>query len=151
MPRVHDLDRIPIRTESRTVFDVIRRIKNNTYILDPDFQRDFVWNEVQQSKLIESILMGIPLPVFYLLERPDGRIVIVDGLQRLHTFRSFEANQLKLNLKENSDLDGHMFETLGMKLQDRFLDCNLTVYLSQNRFRSNDVLISSSVLTLVNR
>ncbi len=63
----YPIDSVLIRNESRTVFDVNRRIKQKQFILDPDFQRDFVWDAFQQSKLIESTLMRIPLPVFFLL------------------------------------------------------------------------------------
>lgn len=129
MPTIDDIDQIHIRRESRQVQDVIRRINNKTYILDPDFQRDFVWTRVQQSKLIESILMRIPLPVFYLLEIHDGHIMIVDGLQRLSTFHRFRSNELALHLKDNEELNGRKFSDLGMKLQERFLECNLTVYI----------------------
>ena len=64
----YPIDTLLIRNESRTVFDVVRRIEKGGFIMDPDFQRDFVWDEDKQSKLIESVLMRIPLPVFYLGE-----------------------------------------------------------------------------------
>lgn len=51
--------------------------------MNPDFQRDFVWSPDKQSKLIESCVMRIPLPVLYVAEGDDGRITVVDGLQRL--------------------------------------------------------------------
>src|ERR1017187_10508853 len=62
----YPLDVILIRNENRTVFEVERRINSGSYIMDPDFQRDFVWNDDLQSKLIQSVLMRIPLPVFYI-------------------------------------------------------------------------------------
>ena len=65
----YPLDTVLIRTESRTVDDVLRRIKQGRYVLDPEFQRDFIWTDLKQSKLIESVLMRIPLPVFL----PCGR------------------------------------------------------------------------------
>jgi uncharacterized protein with ParB-like and HNH nuclease domain len=78
----YPLDAVFVRTEPRTVGDVVDRIERKRYILDPDFQRDFVWQVPKQSKLIESCIMRIPLPVFYVAEAPDGRIIVVDGLQR---------------------------------------------------------------------
>ena len=92
------LDTTLIRTESRTIYDVLRRIGQDNYIMDPDFQRDFIWDERKQSKLIESVLMRIPLPVFYIAENTDGRVVVVDGLQRLSTFRHFVEGGLRLRL-----------------------------------------------------
>jgi hypothetical protein len=64
----YPIDTVLIRTEPRTVFDILRRIEKGSYVMDPDFQRDFIWSEDVQSKLIESVLMRIPLPVFYLAE-----------------------------------------------------------------------------------
>jgi hypothetical protein len=68
----YPLDSVFVRTEQRTVSDIVKRIRANRYILDPDFQRDFVWSAQQQSRLIESCLMRIPLPVFYVAEAEDG-------------------------------------------------------------------------------
>ena len=94
----YPIDDILIRHENRTIYDVIRRIDQDNYVMDPDFQRDFIWPEDNQSKLIESVIMRIPLPVFYLAEDDKGRMVVVDGLQRLSTFQRFVKDKLKLRL-----------------------------------------------------
>jgi len=125
----YPIDTLMIRTESRTVHDVLRRIERGDYIMDPDFQRDFVWNEEKQSKLIESVLMRIPLPVFYFAENDDGKHVVVDGLQRITTFKRFVSNKFKLRLRESPDLNGKRFDDLPVKLKNRIEDCNLTLYL----------------------
>ena len=59
----YPLDKLLIRNESRTIYEVSRRIDQGTYIMDSDFQRDFIWKENKQSRLIESVIMRIPLPV----------------------------------------------------------------------------------------
>src|ERR1700677_4217905 len=94
----YPLDSVFVRTDARTVRDVVMRINNDRYDLNPDFQRDYLWNEVKQSRLIESCVMRIPLPVFYVAEAKDGRIIVVDGLQRLTTFKRFLNNEFKLRL-----------------------------------------------------
>lgn len=68
---------------------VLRRIKNNTIKLAPDFQRNYVWNLERKSLLIESMMLRIPLPMFYVSEDRDGIWEVVDGLQRLTTIRDF--------------------------------------------------------------
>lgn len=123
------LDTTLIRTESRTVFEVIRRIGQDNYIMDPDFQRDFIWDERKQSKLIESVLMRIPLPVFYIAENQDGRVVVVDGLQRLSTFRHFVEGGLRLRLPAQSELNNKKFADLPARLQNRIEDFNLSLYI----------------------
>src|SRR4051812_18768614 len=92
----YPLDAVFVQTETRIFSEVVKRIEGDRYILDPDFQRDFVWQPQKQSKLIESCVMRIPLPVFYVAEANDGRIIVVDGLQRLTTFVRFIGNQFRL-------------------------------------------------------
>ena len=124
----YPIDDLLIRHESRTIHDVIRRIYQGNYIMDPAFQRDFIWPEDKQSKLIESVIMRIPLPVFYMAENDGGRMVVVDGLQRLSTFQRFLADDLKLRLPERKELNGKKFSNLDSKLQNRVEDCNLIFY-----------------------
>lgn len=124
------IDSIMIRSETRSVFEVSRRIKNGNYIMDPDFQRDFVWDHARQSKLIESALLRIPLPVFYLAETRDGKTVVVDGLQRLTTFHRFLNSEFKLRgLEFQKDLNGKRFKDLIPALQNRIEDTPLQLYL----------------------
>ncbi len=136
----YPIDTVLIRNEPRTVHEVIRRIEKGGYIMDPDFQRDFIWPEDKQSKLIESVLMRIPLPVFYLAENNKGQMVVVDGLQRLSTFRRFLNNDLKLKLPHQKELNNKRFEQLSPKLQNRIEDCNLILYLIDAKVPSQALL-----------
>ena len=129
----YPLDEMLIRSNSRTIHDVIRRIDQGRYVMDPDFQRDFIWPEDKQSKLIESVIMRIPLPVFYLAEDDEGRVVVVDGLQRLSTFERFVKNKLKLRLADRTDLNGKSFSELPPKFQNRVEDCNLIFYVIDSK------------------
>lgn len=131
----YPLDAVFVRTETRSVSEVVKRIQSQRYVLDPDFQRDFVWPAPKQSKLIESCVMRIPLPVFYVAEAPDGRIIVVDGLQRLTTFTRFIGNELKLTGLGGDTafrahaLEGKYFRDLPLNLQERVLDTQLTMYI----------------------
>lgn len=125
----YPIDTLLIRSETRTVHDVSRRIEKGGYVMDPDFQRDFIWPDDKQSKLIESVLMRIPLPVFYLGEDDEGRMIVVDGLQRLSTFVRFVNNDLRLKLPHQTELDKKLFKQLSPKLQNRIEDCNLILYI----------------------
>jgi hypothetical protein len=125
----YPLDELAIRDERRTTSDVIRRIKNARFVLDPDFQRGFVWGADKQSRLIESILLRIPLPVFYVAEDEEGRLIVVDGRQRLTTLLHFLDNKLALQLKDRPELDGRRFNSLDVRLQNRVEDCQLLFYI----------------------
>jgi len=133
----YPLDSVFVRTDYRTVNEVVQRINANRYILNPDFQRDFLWSVKKQSRLIESCLMRIPLPVFYVAEAQDGRIIVVDGLQRLITFKRYLNNEFALSKlgdgredapQENPFL-GKRFDDLPLNLKERVLDTQLTLYI----------------------
>lgn len=125
----YPIDTLLIRNETRTVHDVLRRIERGAFVMDPDFQRDFIWDADKQSRLIESVVMRIPLPVFYLAEDDRERLVVVDGLQRLTTFQRFVNGELQLRLKDQPELNGSKFGDLSAKLQNRVEDCNLILYV----------------------
>lgn len=129
----YPIDTLLIRQETRTVHDIVRRIGQHAYVMDPDFQRAYVWGEDKQSKLIESVLLRIPLPVLYLAEDRDGKMIVVDGLQRLWTFERFVNNKLKLKLKDQPELNGKYFRDLSAKLQNRIEDCNLILYVIDSK------------------
>lgn len=57
--------------------------------IQPEFQRYFVWDKAKSSRLIESALLGIPLPVIYLSEEQNGKVYVIDGQQRLTSFFSY--------------------------------------------------------------
>ena len=122
-----------IRNDHRTVRDVLHRIDQGRYVMNPDFQRDFIWPEDKQSKLIESVIMRIPLPVFYMAEDSEGRMVVVDGLQRLSTFKRFSDGDLKLRLPDRLELNGKAFSDLPPKYQNRVEDCNLIFYIIDSK------------------
>ena len=128
---VYPLNDVMVRSETRTVANVVERIKRKRYFMDPDFQRDFVWEPSKQSKLIESCLMRIPLPVLYVAEsRDDGRIVVVDGLQRLTTFVRFLGGKFALTgLGRGNQLNGKRFSDLQIHLQERMEDTQLRLYI----------------------
>ncbi|MCY4306007.1 MAG: DUF262 domain-containing protein [Aestuariivita sp.] len=129
----YPLDDLLIRQENRTIHDVIRRIEKEFYVMDPDFQRDFIWTEDKQSKLIESVIMRIPLPVFYMAEDEEGKIVVVDGLQRLSTFKRFIKDELRLKLPARNEINGQRFSELSPKIQNRVEDCNLIFYIIDSK------------------
>jgi hypothetical protein len=136
----YPLDAVFVRTDQRTVGEVVRRIRAGRYDLNPDFQRDFVWTPEKQSRLIESCLMRIPLPVFYVAEATDGRIIVVDGLQRLSTFRRFFDDELKLTFSRSNDpdvkrnpLSGKLYKDLQLNLQERLEDTQLTLYILDSK------------------
>jgi hypothetical protein len=96
-----------------TIKDLHDRYKDGELDLQPDFQRQFVWDKVRSSRLIESVLLGVPLPIIYLAEEPDGNESVIDGQQRLTSFFEFLDGNLKLTgLRVRSILNGMKFAEL---------------------------------------
>lgn len=82
-----DEARAEIRTDSYAVSigEWISLYEKNELDIHPEFQRFFRWTPEQKSRLVESILLGIPVPQIFVAQRPDGVWDVVDGLQRLST------------------------------------------------------------------
>lgn len=92
--------------------------KDGDLILDPIFQRRKVWDDTRASRLIESVMLEVPLPVFYLAEIPDGTEEVIDGQQRLRAFFRFLDNEYPLRgLKALPDLNGRKFKDLDKPTQ----------------------------------
>ncbi|GBF76351.1 hypothetical protein PA598K_04814 [Paenibacillus sp. 598K] len=114
---------IKVEREQYSIYELKRKFSKELIILDPEFQRKYVWGTQQQSELIESVLMGIPLPLFYLNETKDGKLVVVDGLQRLTTFFKFLDNEFKLqDLKILNNINDCYFSQLGEAFQSKLED-----------------------------
>jgi len=79
---------------SLSVGEIVNMYKDKEFIINPDFQRLFRWEIGQKSKLIESILLGIPLPSIFVFEKQDSTWELIDGLQRISTLLEF-MGQLK--------------------------------------------------------
>lgn len=119
-----------ISRETASVFQLKRRFEKKPSMLNltPLFQREEVWNLKQKSELVESIIMGIPIPVFYVKEQPDGIYVVVDGKQRLTTLFEFIDDKFPLgNLSILKDYKGKHFSELSPLDQNKIEDCSLTV------------------------
>lgn len=97
---------------------------NEIYV--PEYQRELVWSEVEQSRFIESILMNLPVPYIFLADtgagsHREGRLEIIDGSQRLRTLARFVENDLILDgLKKLPLLNGFCFRDLTKPRQLRF-------------------------------
>ena len=135
----YPLDSVFVRKEERSVGEVVKRIRAKRYQLDPEFQRNFVWGSEKQSKLIESCIMRIPLPVFYVAEAKDGSIIVVDGLQRLTTLFRFMENLLHLkgftgNISSSRHpLEGKTYSDLPTNLKERIEDTQLIFYILDSK------------------
>ncbi|MBD1576898.1 DUF262 domain-containing protein [Vibrio sp. S11_S32] len=81
---------INLREDKISVFEIIRWTNKGKFVLDPEFQRSpNAWNEMKKSMFIESLILNLPLPHFYFNKDSSGRLVVIDGLQRLTAVLDF--------------------------------------------------------------
>lgn len=132
-----------IRQLTPVVSLIFDRLSFGEIELQPDFQRkDRVWPEPRKSKLIESILMGLPLPVFYFAERPNGDWIIVDGLQRITTIYDFMRGEFSLNgLEVLDELNGKSFSGLERAEQRKIREYPLTAHLIDMATDKDNIIV----------
>ncbi len=133
-----DPDRIDVITRNPTVDLLLSRIRTGRIDLQPDFQRrPGIWTEERQSRLIESLLLRIPLPTLYAAEGEDEAWTVVDGIQRLTAITRFidpeaiNARRLILRKLEylGKDYNGSSYDELTGRLQTRLRETELVVHL----------------------
>lgn len=96
----------------------------------PPYQREFIWNEEKQSQFIESVIMGLPIPMMFLAEVEKGVFEIVDGTQRIRSLESFNSNDLPLEgLKKLSTLNDFKFSDLPETQRNKFLSRALRIVI----------------------
>jgi len=127
-----DPTKIDISMRQMTLDLLIKRIKENEINLRTKFQRkEGLWDATKQSRLIESLMIRIPLPAFYFDGTDDNNWLIVDGLQRLTAIKRFVIDKtIDLNnLEFLTDYNGYEFEKLPRQLQRRIEETQVTVFI----------------------
>lgn len=118
--------------------------KRGKLIVQPDFQRQFVWDSKKSSRLIESALLDIPLPVVYISQEKDGNEYVIDGQQRLTSFFSFmdgkfpdDADFRLSGLKVFPEYNRKKFTELSEEDQDKVRYCKIRTITFRKESDSN--------------
>lgn len=100
-----------------TVEHIVQHFQEDLFYV-PEYQRFHVWNAEKQARFIESVILGLPIPMMFLAEMSDGRLEIVDGVQRISTLESFYSFDLRLEkLERLQTLNGFLFSDLPVSQQ----------------------------------
>lgn len=126
-------EKIDVRQENKTVYLLCKRIDHDEIDLFPEFQRRAgIWDLRKRSRLIESILLRIPLPVFYVAADVVDRWSVVDGLQRMTTIHDFLKGKFQLRgLEYLVRFDGFGFSDLPRGMQRRIEETELVMNVIQ--------------------
>lgn len=128
---------VDIITQPMVISNIVDQLKYGDILLEPDFQRrPDLWNPTQQSRLIESLMIRIPLPSFYFDSTDDDKLIVVDGLQRLYAIKKFMVLDLEdkdrlvlTGLEYLKEYEGKKFEDLPSSIQRRIKTQSLTAYV----------------------
>ena len=139
---------------TKTIEDIIDEMGNNKFLIRPAYQRQEVINIKKASGIIESMLLGIPLPPIFIFRRGNGICEVVDGQQRLLSILAFlgesyinekgqqtrsKKNHYKLFKKLTilNELGGNKYDDLDENWQDRILDFELSVVYIDEKLNNN--------------
>jgi len=126
-----DPQKIKINRKALNVGSIVTRLRRKSITLAPSYQRGEVWDLKKKSQLIESLLLRIPLPSFYVAEGDNGEYEVVDGQQRLTAIRDFYFENG--NIEKNSNGLGFKLEGLEYLKKFEGHQCsNLPTSLQQN-------------------
>lgn len=115
-----------IRKDKKALDKLYRR--RDRYDLQPDFQREKVWSEIRQQKLMDTVLKKWDIPKIYLRVVEEENFECIDGQQRMTAIFKFYDNQLKLP-KESGEYVGLYYNGLPDKVKDIFDDYELDIEL----------------------
>ncbi|MCI8533340.1 MAG: DUF262 domain-containing protein [Lachnospiraceae bacterium] len=130
--QIYPMDGIKVDKGFYSVFELRRRYQspNKRIVLDSDFQRDNVWSLKRKAELVESVLMGLPLPVFYFNQDKYGRLIVVDGRQRLSALFEYMDDEYALqNLNVMPQLNEKRFSELSPVMAGRLEDYQIQAHV----------------------
>lgn len=123
---------VNITQKPMNIYNLMERLEYGEIDLQPDFQRKGgLWSNEQQSQLIESLMLKIPLPAFYFNASVDDRWVVIDGLQRLTAFNNFLVGKKKKRfekLQYLSEFNGLTFDELPRQYIRRVKEAPIIAY-----------------------
>lgn len=128
-PANYSNEELDIKESHMQVISLVRK-KEQGKIVIPKFQRNQVWKPQQKSRFIESLILNIPVPPFYISQDIEGKMIIVDGLQRSSAIFDFLSNNYKLvGLEALPSLNGKSYNELESELKARIEDRELLLYV----------------------
>ena len=121
--------KIIVSKNDRSLAELFRWYKQGKLIIDPEWQREYVWDRKRASKLLESILIDIPVPVIYLAQTRSRKYEVIDGQQRLSSVFDYFDDKLKLSgLEIKTELNGKKFKECEDLIKGKLEDATLRTF-----------------------
>ena len=117
--------RLITETYDFSISTIYEYLKNDDIYI-PSFQRKYVWNRAQASRLIESLIIQVPIPVIYLHQEKDEKLAVIDGNQRLKSIQLFLEDEFELaGLTAYPELTGNRYSELDPRFKRHILNRTL--------------------------
>lgn len=119
---------IDYTTRDYSIDFLVQKFREDEFYIPDEYQRQFIWDDDKKSLFIESVLLGLPIPLMFFSDTEDGRCEIIDGAQRTQSLEAFMSNDLELtNLKKLDSLLGFRYDDIPEYFKKKFDKTNIRV------------------------
>ena len=119
---------IDYTTRDYSIDFLVQKFREDEFYIPDEYQRQFIWDDDKKSLFIESVLLGLPIPLMFFSDTEDGRCEIIDGAQRTQSLEAFMSNDLELtNLKKLDSLLGFKYDDITEYFKKKFDKTNIRV------------------------
>ncbi len=126
---------------------IVHKLQQDRYYV-PEYQRNLIWSHTTQSKFIESVLMGLPIPFVFFWQDENGKMEIVDGSQRLRTILAFMEDKIRLKgLESIPSANGLRYSDFSISRQLKFAETPIRVIILDN---ATDALTRTEMFARIN-
>lgn len=119
---------IDYNTRDYSIDFLIQQFRENEFYIPDEYQRQYIWNPEDKNRFIESILLGLPIPLMFFSDAEDGRCEIIDGAQRTQAMEEFMSGDLVLDgLKKLTSLNGFSYNDIPAYFRKKFDKTNMRI------------------------
>ena len=119
---------IDYNTRDYSIDFLIQQFRDDEFYIPDEYQRQYIWNNTDKNRFVESILLGLPIPLMFFSDTEDGRCEIIDGAQRTQAMEEFMSGDLVLSdLKKLTSLNGFSYNDIPAYFRKKFDKTNMRI------------------------
>ena len=119
---------IDYNTRDYSIDFLIQQFRDDEFYIPDEYQRQYIWNNTDKNRFVESILLGLPIPLMFFSDTEDGRCEIIDGAQRTQAMEEFMSGDLVLSdLKKLTSLNGFSYNDIPAYIRKKFDKTNMRI------------------------
>lgn len=119
---------IDYNTRDYSIDFLIKQFRDDEFYIPDEYQRQYIWNNADKNRFVESILLGLPIPLMFFSDTEDGRCEIIDGAQRTQAMEEFMSGDLVLSdLKKLTSLNGFSYNDIPAYFRKKFDKTNMRI------------------------